>query len=204
MHKLKMENNHVKLLGKILSNFEYSHSVMDEDFFLIIVEVQRASGTNDRIRVLVSNKIFDITKDYTNEYIYIEGQFRSYNMDDGQKKHLFLSVFASEIYLVEESESINDIILDGFICRKPTFRETPLGRQISDFILAVNRSYGKTDYIPCICWGRNAHFMSGLQIGDHIQLSGRIQSREYVKVLDDIEYVRTAYEVSVMKLEQME
>lgn len=177
---------------------------MDEDFFLIIVEVQRASGTNDRIRVLVSNKIFDITKDYTNEYIYIEGQFRSYNMDDGQKKHLFLSVFASEIYLVEESESINEIILDGFICRKPTFRETPLGRQISDFILAVNRSYGKTDYIPCICWGRNAHFMSGLQIGDHIQLSGRIQSREYVKVLDGIECVRTAYEVSVIKLEQTE
>ncbi|MGD6877821.1 single-stranded DNA-binding protein [Bacillus infantis] len=201
---MKIDSNQVRILGRIVSTFEYNHSVMDEEFFLVFVETQRASGTNDRIQVLVSSKLFDITKDYTNEFIYIEGQFRSYNMDDGQKKHLFLSVFATEIYIVDEAESINEIILDGFICKKPSFRETPLGREITDLILAVNRPYGRSDYIPCICWGRNARYSASFGVGEHISLTGRIQSREYIKDYGDHSEALTAYEVSVSKISTIE
>jgi len=197
---MKIENNQVQILGRITSDFTFNHETLDDKFYLVFVETQRASGTKDRIQVLVSDKLFDVTKDYKNENVYIEGQFRSYNKDDGLKKHLFLSVFATEIYLTDAEEPINEIMLDGFVCKNPSYRETPLRREITDLTLAVNRPYGKSDYIPCICWGRNARFASSFGVGEHVSLVGRIQSREYVKNYVDYSETLTAYEVSVNRM----
>lgn len=136
------------------------------------------------------------------------GQFRSYNRHDEAKNRLVLSVFAREITFLEENEeeqNPNHIFLDGYVCKKPVYRKTPLGREIADVLLAVNRPYGKSDYIPCICWGRNARFVEQFEVGTHIQLWGRIQSREYQKKIGEDEYEkRVAYEVSVSKLEYLE
>ena len=133
------------------------------------------------------------------------GQFRSYNQHGEKKNRLVLSVFVREIAFVEEEwdgAKTNTILLDGYICKQPIYRKTPLGREIADLLLAVNRPYGKSDYIPCICWGRNARFASGFEVGEHVQVLGRIQSREYVKKLSETESEkRVAYEVSVSKLE---
>lgn len=138
----------------------------------------------------------------------VSGQFRSYNRHDEQKNRLVLSVFAREVSFIEEEldgAKTNSILLDGYICKLPIYRKTPLGREIADLLLAVNRPYGKSDYIPCICWGRNARFASAFEVGEHVQILGRIQSREYVKKLSETETEkRTAYEVSVSKLECME
>ena len=138
----------------------------------------------------------------------IFGQFRSYNRHEEKKNRLVLSVFAREISFVDgEGDKVksNQIFLDGYICKTPIYRRTPLGREISDMLLAVNRPYGKSDYIPCICWGRNARFTSGFEVGGHVQIWGRIQSREYVKKLDDdTTEKRGAYEVSVSKLEYVD
>lgn len=135
------------------------------------------------------------------------GQFRSYNRHDEQKNRLVLSVFAREVSFIEEEldgAKTNSILLDGYICKLPVYRKTPLGREIADLLLAVNRPYGKSDYIPCICWGRNARFASAFEVGEHVQILGRIQSREYVKKISETEtQKRTAYEVSVSKLECM-
>ena len=135
-------------------------------------------------------------------------QFRSYNRHEEQKNRLVLSVFAREIEFIEEEPDgakTNHILLEGYMCKKPVYRKTPLGREIADLLLAVNRPYGKSDYIPCICWGRNARYASGFEVGEHVRILGRIQSREYVKKLSETETeTRTAYEVSVSKLECIE
>ena len=135
------------------------------------------------------------------------GQFRSYNRHEENKNKLVLSVFVREVNLLESEDEIqrpNSIFLDGYICKEPVYRKTPLGREIADLLLAVNRPYGKSDYIPCICWGRNARFAESFAIGGHIQLWGRIQSREYQKKIDENEYEkRIAYEVSVSKMEYL-
>ena len=148
-----------------------------------------------------------VTQDYTGEFIMASGQFRSYNWHEEQKNRLVLSVFVREISFMEEEpdgSKTNSILLDGYICKEPIYRKTPLGREIADLLLAVNRPYGKSDYIPCICWGRNARYASGFEVGEHVQVLGRIQSREYVKKLSETETEkRDAYEVSVSKLECM-
>jgi single-stranded DNA-binding protein len=135
----------------------------------------------------------------------VNGQFRSYNRHEEDRNRLVLSVFAREISFVEEEldgAKTNNILLDGYICKAPVYRKTPLGREIADLLLAVNRPYGKSDYIPCICWGRNARYASSFEVGEHVQVLGRIQSREYVKKLSEVETEkRVAYEVSVSKLE---
>ena len=135
----------------------------------------------------------------------VSGQFRSYNKHEEHKNHLVLSVFVREVAFVEEEmdgAKTNNIMLDGYICKQPIYRKTPLGREIADLLLAVNRPYGKSDYIPCICWGRNARYASNFEVGEHVQIFGRIQSREYVKKLTETETEkRIAYEVSVSKLE---
>ena len=154
---------------------------------------------------MISERLVDVTQDYQGEYIQILGQFRSYNRHEEKKNRLVLSVFAREISFVEEESDkmkTNQIFLDGYICKMPVYRKTPLGREIADMLVAVNRPYGKSDYIPCICWGRNARFSSTFEVGGHVQVWGRIQSRDYMKKLDgDITEKRTAYEVSVSKLE---
>lgn len=203
-----IENNQVTIMGEVASEFTFSHEVFGEGFYMVDVLVRRLSNSDDRIPLMVSERLVDVSKDYRGEYIMVNGQFRSYNRHEDQKNRLILSVFVRELFFVEEEldgAKTNNILLDGYICKAPIYRKTPLGREIADILLAVNRPYGKSDYIPCICWGRNARFASSFEVGDHVQIYGRIQSREYVKKITDIDTEkRTAYEVSVSKLECVE
>ena len=203
-----IENNQVTIMGQVASEFEFSHEVFGEGFYIVEVLVKRLSNSCDRIPLMVSERLIDVTQDYTGEFIMASGQFRSYNRHEEQKNRLVLSVFVREISFMEEEpdgSKTNSILLDGYICKEPIYRKTPLGREIADLLLAVNRLYGKSDYIPCICWGRNARYASGFEVGEHVQVLGRIQSREYVKKLSETETEkRVAYEVSVSKLECME
>ena len=182
--------------------------IYKEKFYTSNIIVRRLSGVFDSIPVMVSERLIDISKDYTDCTILVTGQFRSYNKHEGDKNRLLLSVFAREISFNEEiieEHNLNDISLDGYICKAPIYRETPLGREITDIMLAVNRPYGKSDYIPCICWGRNARFVGQLEVGAHVRISGRIQSREYQKKLEDGDVeTRTAYEVSASKVDLVE
>lgn len=200
-----IENNQVSIIGKVASSFTFSHQVFGEGFYLVDVLVKRLSDSEDRIPLMVSERLVDVSQDYEGEYIMVQGQFRSYNRHEEKKNRLVLSVFVRELSFVEEADDsikTNQIFLDGYICKPPVYRKTPLGREIADLLLAVNRPYGKSDYIPCICWGRNARYASAFEIGGHVLLWGRIQSREYIKKLGENETEkRTAYEVSVSKLE---
>lgn len=200
-----IENNQVSIMGKVASGFTFSHQVYGEGFYLIDVLVKRLSDSEDRIPLMVSERLVDVTQDYEGEYIMVQGQFRSYNRHEEKKNRLVLSVFVRELTFVEEADDsikTNQIFLDGYICKPPVYRKTPLGREIADLLLAVNRPYGKSDYIPCICWGRNARYASAFEVGGHVLIWGRIQSREYIKKLGENETEkRVAYEVSVSKLE---
>lgn len=192
-------------MGEVASEFTFSHEVFGEGFYIVEVLVRRLSNSDDRIPLMISERLIDVTQDYRGEYIMVSGQFRSYNKHEEHKNHLVLSVFVREVAFVEEEmdgAKTNNIMLDGYICKQPIYRKTPLGREIADLLLAVNRPYGKSDYIPCICWGRNARYASNFEVGEHVQIFGRIQSREYVKKLTETETEkRIAYEVSVSKLE---
>ena len=203
-----IENNQVEIMGKIASQFTFSHQVFGEGFYMVDVLVKRLSDSEDRIPVMISERLVDVNEDYEGEYIHVMGQFRSYNRHEEKKNRLVLSVFVRELTFVEEEDDtvpVTQIFLDGYICKPPVYRKTPLGREIADLLLAVNRSFGKSDYIPCICWGRNARYASAFEVGEHVQIIGRIQSRTYIKKLSDtLTEERTAYEVSVSKLECVE
>ena len=201
------DNNQVTIAGEVMSGFTFSHDVFGEGFYVMEISVGRLSDSNDIIPIMVSERLVDVKRDYTGMHAVINGQFRSYNRHEENRNRLVLSVFAREIEILEEPAGEvrpNYIFLDGFVCKPPIYRKTPLGREIADVLLAVNRPYGKSDYIPCICWGRNARFAEGFRVGEHIQIWGRIQSREYQKTLSETEFEkRVAYEVSVSKLECM-
>ena len=199
-----INNNQVEVAGEIISTFEYSHEIFGEGFYMVKLLVNRLSEATDEIPLMISERLVDVTKDCRGKYLRAFGQFRSYNKHEENHNHLILSVFVRDLEFLDSMEDVkpNQIQLDGFICKQPVYRMTPLGREICDILLAVNRSYGKSDYIPCICWGRNARFAGSLEIGARIELVGRIQSREYQKRISEFEVVkRTAYEVSVNKLE---
>lgn len=203
-----IENNQVTVMGEVVSDFVYSHEIFGEGFYMMDISVKRLSDSYDIIPIMVSERLMDVTANYQGALIGVNGQFRSYNRHEEKKNKLVLSVFAREVFFVdemEESSKTNQIFLDGFICKEPIYRKTPLGREIADVLLAVNRPYGKSDYIPCICWGRNARFASSFAVGERCAVWGRIQSREYMKKLDE-ETVerRIAFEVSVSKLELSE
>ena len=191
-----IENNQVSVMGRIATGFTFSHQVFGEGFYMMDILVKRLSDS------------VDVTQDYIGEYVEIHGQFRSYNRHEEKHNRLVLSVFSRELKFVEEEDEtvpVNQIFLDGYICKPPVYRKTPLGREIADVLLAVNRPYGKSDYIPCICWGRNARYASAFEVGGHVLIWGRIQSREYMKRIGENETEkRVAYEVSVSKLEYME
>ena len=199
------EYNQVSIIGEIVSDFQYSHEVYGEGFYMMEVSVRRLSDFVDYIPVMVSERIIDVEADYIGQLVYISGQFRSFNRHEERKNRLVLSVFARELEILEpdcDEDAGNQIFLDGYICKEAIYRKTPLGREIADLLVAVNRSYGKSDYIPCICWGRNARFAAGFEVGTHVQIWGRIQSRDYVKKLSETQVEqRTAYEVSVSKIE---
>ena len=200
-----IENNQVSITGKIVTGFTFSHQVYGEGFYTMDLLVKRLSDSEDRIPVMVSERLVDVTQDYVGQYVEIHGQFRSYNRHEGTKNRLMLSVFVREIHFMEEFTDYtktNQIFLDGYICKAPIYRKTPLGREIADLLLAVNRPYGKSDYIPCISWGRNARFASGFEVGTRVRIWGRVQSREYTKKITETECEkRIAYEVSISKLE---
>ena len=203
-----IENNQVTVMGEIISDFSFSHEIFGEGFYMVDISVKRLSESYDIIPVMVSERLLDVNADYKGMNICISGQFRSYNRHEEHKNRLVLSVFAREIEFIdemEESSKTNQIYLDGYICKEPIYRKTPLGREIADVLLAVNRPYGKSDYIPCICWGRNARYASQFRVGERCAVWGRIQSREYMKKLDE-EHIerRVAFEVSVNKLEILE
>ena len=178
-------NNQVTIAGEVVSEFTFSHEVYGEHFYIVNIAVCRLSNSYDVIPVMVSERLIDVTSDYRGCVLQVSGQFRSYNRHEENRNRLVLSVFAREAVLAsqedEDEQNPNHIFLDGYVCKHPVYRKTPLGREIADVLLAVNRPYGKSDYIPCICWGRNARFADKFEVGSHIQIWGRIQSREYQK-----------------------
>lgn len=202
------KNNLVTLVGKFVSEFRLNHEVFGEKFFLTDLSIERLSGTKDIIPILISERLMDVTQNCVGKCVEVHGQFRSFSRWENGRNRLLLSVFVQEIRIADkEGENLksNQIFLDGFLCKPPVYRKTPLGREIADLLLAVNRSYRKSDYIPCICWGRNAAYVSSLPVGAHFKVHGRIQSRIYLKKLvDGTSEERTALEVSVSELEVSE
>ena len=194
------KNNKVYLYGEIASEAKFSHEVYREGFYEFFVKVMRLSGQADILPVTVSERI--MTSDMkVGDAICALGQFRSYNKLEGGKSRLMLTVFIRELLDSQPGKNPNSIVLSGYICKPPVYRTTPFNREIADLLIAVNRSYNKSDYLPAIAWGRNARFVRNLTVGDRVALSGRIQSREYQKKQPDDSFVTmTAYEVSISKL----
>ena len=200
-----MLNNKIYLEGIVLSDLEYSHEMYGEKFYTFDLEVMRLSDSKDKLNITVSERLmadFDLE---IGKLIVVEGQLRSYNKFVGGSNKLILTVFARNLEeCLERSKNPNEIYLDGFICKDPVYRTTPFGREIADVLLAVNRSYNKSDYIPTIAWGRNSRFCKSLEVGDNIRIWGRLQSREYQKRISDTEVIKKmAYEVSISKMEKV-
>jgi len=198
------ERNSAVISGKIETELAFSHEVYGEGFYCFNVSVMRLSNTYDVIPVIVSERLMESSEYKIGRFVKIEGQFRSYNSLSGGPK-LSLMVFARDVFfpeIEEEQEDINQVVLNGFICKPPVYRTTPFNREITDILLAVNRAYNKSDYIPCISWGRNARYCGRRQVGDNVIITGRIQSRKYQKKLPDGNVLdKVAYEVSISKLE---
>lgn len=205
MSEKSMENNKVTVIGEIVSDFTFSHEVYGEGFYMTSLSVSRLSDQADIIPLMVSERLVDVHQNYIGQTVAATGQFRSYNRHEGSRNRLLLSVFVREIEFMDKFDDYtktNLIFLDGYICKQPVYRKTPLGREIADLLVAVNRPYGKSDYIPCIAWGRNARFASGFEVGGRVRVWGRVQSREYTKKINEIDCEkRIAYEISVSKLE---
>ena len=200
-----MENNLVNVSGVVRSACEFSHRVYGEGFYRFELAVARLSDAEDVLPVTVSERLTDVTALLPGTSLQISGQLRTYNQFDGQRSRLVLTVFARSLSEgVPEAPDENAIFLDGFICKPPVYRTTPFGREIADLLVAVNRAYHKSDYIPCIVWGRNARYAASLPVGTHIRLWGRVQSRRYTKRWGDEVEERIAYEVSAAKLEKAE
>ena len=200
------ENNYVRITGYV-DKFIYNHTAYDERFYSSFVHSQRRSGTVDDIPVIASEYLVK-KDDLDGKYVEIDGEFRPMNMEVEGKSKLILQLFVKNIRIVKTKESAddeNEIILDGFLVKNPIYRVTPNGRQIADMMIAVNRPFGRSDYIPCICWGGSAKWVKKLEVGTGISIQGRIQSREYIKRLsEDESEIRTAYEVSISQMEVVE
>ncbi len=207
MEKHILVTNEVFIIGKTASEFQYSHRVKDECFYTVNVIVERKSRRIDYIPIMASEAVLGLSENMEGNYVYIDGQFRSYNQHIFGKSRMVLSVFAKKIEFLAKEESgcyYNQIYLDGYLCKEPIYRKTPMGREVTDILVAVNRTYNKADYIPCICWGKNARFAARLSIGFHIRLLGRIQSREYLKKTDEAgDEIRIAYELSVITMKHL-
>ena len=199
-----LSNNQAIIIGTIEDEFVFNHKIYAEKFYTFTVKVPRLSGASDNVRVMVSERLIMDGEYCIGDMIEVTGQFRSYNSYENGDNRLVLTVFAKDIchFDEEESKNPNTLFLNGFICKEPVYRTTPFGREIADILLAVNRAYNKSDYIPCIAWGRNARFAKHLEVGQNVKIWGRMQSREYQKKLSETEVVtKTAFEVSVNRLE---
>ncbi len=209
MNDKQMQSNYIRIVGKINSNLEFSHEVFGEKFYEFSMEVPRLSDTKDLLPVIISERLINDIDMSPGNFIVIDGQFRSYNRYEETSNKLLLRVFVRDILVPgDEFEELirhpNEVFLNGYLCKETKFRTTPFGREITDMLIAVNRSYNKSDYIPCIAWGRNARYCEKLEVGDHIKIWGRIQSRKYQKKCENDTYeTKTAYEVSVTKLEHI-
>ena len=212
-----LENNYLTLVGKVTGEKRFSHEIYGERFYVFNLEIPRLSGNSDIIPITVSERLIKEETLQEGQQLLVKGQFRSYNSYENEKNRLILTVFAKDIVEVEEKEEeeenemvkkdtiTNEVVLVGYICKKPIYRQTPFGREISDLLLAVNRAYNKSDYIPCIAWGRNARFCQDIEVGTQVKVVGRVQSRQYEKKHDDgTAEIRVAYEVSVGSLEVIE
>ena len=201
-----IESNQLLLTGTIATPFSFSHEAYGERFYITYLSIMRFSGNQDLIPIMVSERLVDTTKDLTGEWARVEGDYRSQNLKVNEKSKVMLYAFARTFDVSGDfdKDDENDIYLEGFVCKQPSYRKTPLGREITDIVLAVNRPYGKSDYIPCIFWGRNAKFAKECDVSTKLIISGRIQSREYAKHIGEgVEpEIRTAYEVSVSKVER--
>ena len=201
MNNFAEKNNKVFISGEIVTEAEFSHEVYGEGFYEFYLKVMRLSGQADVLPVTVSERLIEAHDLKKGSFVAASGQFRSYNKLENGKSRLMLTVFVRDIEEIDENRNPNGILLSGYICKPPVYRTTPFNREIADVLIAVNRAYNKSDYIPCIAWGRNARFVKNLSVGDKVAISGRIQSREYQKKLSETETkTMTAYEVSVSKL----
>ena len=213
-----LENNYLTLVGKVTGEKKFSHEIYGERFYIFNLEIPRLSGVADIIPITISERLINEDTLTEGQKLLVKGQFRSYNSYESEKNRLILTVFAKDIKVISEEEQneeenemtkkdviTNEVVLIGYICKKPIYRQTPFGREIADILLAVNRAYNKSDYIPCIAWGRNAKFCQNLEVGAQIKLVGRVQSRTYEKKDEDgrVE-TRVAYEVSIGSLEVIE
>lgn len=205
MENTYFENNKVLITGSVDSELSFSHMIYGEKFYIFRLKVPRLSENFDLINVTISERFFPILKPEYGDNVQVQGQFRSYNNFSNIGNRLILTVFAKSIEYVDsidEMQNPNRIFLNGYICKPPVYRTTPFQREIADILLAVNRSYNKSDYIPCIAWGRNAKYAETLSVGSNLRVWGRIQSREYQKKISEEEFeTKTAYEISVSKLE---
>jgi single-stranded DNA-binding protein len=212
-----LENNYLTLVGKVTGEKEFSHEIYGERFYIFKLAIPRLSGNEDIIPITISERLIGEDTLQEGKNLLVKGQFRSYNSYENEKNRLILTVFAKDVIEVEESKEdeeneivkkdtiTNEVILIGYICKKPIYRQTPFGREISDILLAVNRAYNKSDYIPCISWGRNARFCQNLEVGSQVKIVGRVQSRTYEKKYEaGTSQTRVAYEVSVGSLEVIE
>ncbi|MCI8383311.1 MAG: single-stranded DNA-binding protein [Clostridia bacterium] len=212
-----LENNYLTLVGKVTGEKEFSHEIYGERFYIFKLGIPRLSGNQDIIPITISERLIGEDTLQEGKKILVKGQFRSYNSYENEKNRLILTVFAKDVMEVEEREEeeenemvkkdtiTNEVVLVGYLCKKPIYRQTPFGREISDILLAVNRAYNKSDYIPCISWGRTARFCQNLEIGSQVKVVGRVQSRTYEKKYEDgTVQTRVAYEVSVGSLEVLE
>ena len=201
MNYVTEKNNKVFVFGEIVSDAAFSHEVYGEGFYEFFVRVMRLSGQADILPITISERLIQDGMLAKGKNICAVGQFRSYNKLENGKSRLMLTVFVRELLAELPDKNPNTILLSGYICKPPVYRTTPFNREIADVLVAVNRAYNKSDYIPCIAWGRNARFVKNLTVGDRIAISGRIQSREYQKKLSETDIrTMTAYEVSVSKL----
>ena len=210
------DNNHLTLMGKVTSEKRFSHEIYGECFYIFDMEIPRLSDISDIIPVTISERLILDDKLTIGANILIRGQFRSYNIYENEKNKLILTVFAKDIFYEDEIEEqlqgedskepvSNEVVLTGYICKKPIYRQTPFGREISDLLLAVNRAYNKSDYIPAIAWGRTARFCQNLEVGTEVRVIGRVQSRTYEKKFEDgTAITKVAYEVSIGSLEIIE
>ena len=211
MDTVYSENNHIIMVGKVTSDKRFSHEIYGEKFYIFDLSVPRLSGNSDIIPITISERLMVNGELPIGTKITVEGQFRSYNSYGEGKNKLVLTVFAKNVTLLEDQESevearkdfiSNEVTLIGYICKKPVYRQTPFGREIADLLLAVNRAYNKSDYIPCIAWGRNARFCENIEVGTEVKVVGRVQSRTYEKKYEDgTSETKVAYEVSISSLE---
>lgn len=199
-----MENNFISLEGTVDGDVTYSHNVMDEEFYKFTLNVSRLSGTVDSLPVTIPKKLLEDNELHPGSKVALTGQLRSYNKYLDNRTRLILTAFAKSIDEAGAGgDNPNNVILNGYVCKEPTYRKTPFGREITDVIIAVNRAFNRSDYIPTICWGKNALYCRDLGVGTNVLIKGRLQSREYTKRNGDDYEIRTAYEVSVGEIEEI-